>query len=397
MTRALTPSATRRGLLQALGAACITPWPGLLLAGQADPQARRLVFVNLRGGMDGLFTVPAVGDPDFAKVRGPLAQYAEAPLALQGPFAMHPALKASHAMYQAGELAVVHAVGTAYRERSHFDAQQVLECGGTKPYQFRDGWLGRALLANRGKSVALQTAVPLVLRGARDVDTWAPSALPDPSPDLLQRLAGLYGNDETLAQALQKARDLRQGRPEEGMAGRRRDATVALATRAAEFLAQPRGPQVAVLELGGWDSHFNQDLPAGPLADTLRQLDDSLAALKKGLTSATAGDAWQRTVVIVATEFGRAVEPNGSRGTDHGNGSAMLLLGGAVQGQRVLADWPGLGKAQRFEGRDLMPTTDLRAVLKGVLGPHLGLSNAALDKDVFPGSEAVRPLSVLRA
>lgn len=388
---------SRRSLLRGAGALAAAPWTSLVLAGQADAQANRFVFVNLRGGMDGLFTVPAIGDPAFASSRGGLANYSSAPLPLQGPFALHPALARMHAMYGAGELAVVHAVGTTYRDRSHFDAQQVLECGGIRPYQFKDGWLGRALVAGGGKGVALQTAVPLVLRGAKEVDTWAPSALPDPSADLLQRLGSLYAQDEVMSLALKRARDLRAGMGEDTMAGGRHAALVPLATRAAEFLSEPRGPQIAVLELGGWDSHANQDAPAGPLVENLRHLDEALAALKAGLTAPSARDAWRRTVVVVATEFGRAVEINGTRGTDHGNGSAAFVLGGAVQGKQVVADWPGLARANRYEGRDLMPTTDMRSVMKGLLGNHLRISRAALDRDVFPGSEGVRPLNLLRA
>ena len=166
----------------------------------------------------------------------------------------------------------------------------------------------------------------------------------------------------------------------------------ALARRASAFLAQPDGPQAAVLELGGWDTHANQANPNGAFVAALRQLDAGLAALRDGLVAA---DAWQRTVVVVATEFGREVAVNGTLGTDHGTGGAALVLGGAVRGGRVIADWPGLAKADRFEGRDLRTTTDLRALLKGVLGDHLQIARKRLDGDVFPDSAAVRPLALL--
>jgi uncharacterized protein (DUF1501 family) len=166
----------------------------------------------------------------------------------------------------------------------------------------------------------------------------------------------------------------------------------ALARRASAFLAQPDGPQAAVLELGGWDTHANQANPNGAFVAALRQLDAGLAALREGLVAA---DAWKRTVVVVATEFGREVAVNGTLGTDHGTGGAALVLGGAVKGGRVIADWPGLAKADRFEGRDLRTTTDLRALLKGVLGDHLQVARKRLDGDVFPDSAAVRPLALL--
>ena len=163
-----------------------------------------------------------------------------------------------------------------------------------------------------------------------------------------------------------------------------------LARRAGEFLAQPRGPQAAVLEMGGWDTHANQNNVNGALANNLRNLDAGLAALRESL-----GQAWSRTVVVVASEFGREVAINGTQGTDHGTGGVAFVLGGALKHGRVVADWPGLAKRDRFEGRDLRTTTDLRAVLKGVLGDHLRVSAAALERDVFPGSETVKPLHVL--
>jgi uncharacterized protein (DUF1501 family) len=356
------------------------------------------VFVILRGGLDGLSCVPAVGDPEFAPARGPLAQFASAPLPLDSTFALHPNLAQLHAMYGRGELAVVHAVGLPYRDRSHFDAQQVLESGGTRPYEISSGWLGRTLGASGAKGLALNTAVPLVLRGPATVDTWAPSALPDPSADLVARIERMYANDRTLATALERAKALHfdstmAADMAGGMGGGRAGGFVVLAQRAAEFLAQPNGPQVAVLEVSGWDTHANQGNPNGPLANNLRQLDNGLGALREGLQ---AGSTWQRSVVVVATEFGREVAINGTLGTDHGTGGAAFVLGGAVQGGRVLADWPGLAKKNRYDGRDLRITTDLRSVLKGVLVDHLKVAERSLNSDVFPGSDAVKGLALLR-
>lgn len=396
----------RRHLLAgagALGFAAVAA-PTLSFAGSAVADARRLVVVVLRGGMDGLGAVPAIGDTGFASARGPLAQYESAPLALDGTFALHPNLVQTHAMFGQGDALVVHAVGLAYRERSHFDAQQLLESGGTKPYELSTGWLGRALAAGNAKGMALATAVPLVLRGRAEVDTWAPSALPEPSAELVTRLARMYASDPALAMALDRARRLRADGPaladdtaSTGMAGMaggaRGGAFVVLAQRAAEFLGQATGPQAAVLELSGWDTHAGQSNPNGQLAYSLRQLDAGLGALRDGLV---ANGAWPRTVVVVASEFGREVAVNGTLGTDHGTGGAVLVLGGAVRGGRVVADWPGLGRAQRFEGRDLKTTTDIRAVWKGLLGDHLRVATRSLDRDVFPGSESIRPLPLLR-
>ena len=387
----------------ALGAGAFGAVSSLGFAAGSNGSGKRFVFVVLRGGLDGLSAVPAVGDPEFAAARGPLAQFGSAPLALDTTFALHPNLAQLHTMFTGGELVVVHAVGLPYRERSHFDAQQVLESGGVRPYELTTGWLGRAMAPSAAKSLALNTTVPLVLRGPGVVDTWAPSALPDPSADLVARLERMYGNDMALATALQRAKSLHfdGAMPPEmnamngkGMtnAGRGGNFTV-LAQRAAEFLAQPNGPQAAVLELGGFDSHANQGNPNGALSNTLRQLDAGLAALREGLLES---GTWSRTVVVVATEFGREVAVNGTLGTDHGSGGAAFVLGGAVKGGRVLVDWPGLGQRERFEGRDLRITTDLRAVLRGVLADHLQVAGKSLSNDVFPGSEGVKSLALLK-
>ena len=393
----------RRRVLGALGVGALAPLATLSLAAAGASSPNRFVFVILRGGLDGLACVPAVGDPEFAPARGPLAQFASAPLLLDPTFALHPNLAQLHAMYGRGELAVVHAVGLPYRDRSHFDAQQVLESGGVRPYEIGSGWLGRTLAGNGAKGLALNTAVPLVLRGPATVDTWAPSNLPDPSADLVARIERMYANDRTLATALERAKALHfdsmmAADMAGGMGGGRAGGFVTLAQRAAEFLAQPNGPQVAVLEVSGWDTHANQGAPNGPLANNLRQLDSGLGALREGLQGTDgSGGTWARTVVVVATEFGREVAINGTLGTDHGTGGAAFVLGGAVKGGRVLADWPGLAKKNRYDGRDLRITTDLRSVLKGVLADHLKITERSLSTEVFPGSESVKGIALLRA
>jgi uncharacterized protein (DUF1501 family) len=392
----------RQLLLASLAATALSPVSRLSVAAPvSDKNAPRFVFVVLRGGMDGLHVVPAVGDPAFAEARGVLGQFGSAPLPLTSLFALNPLLPQMHEMYGRGEMAVLHAVGLPYRERSHFDAQQLLESGGSKPYELATGWLGRSAAPGSGlRAVALETAVPLVLRGpATDIDTWAPSALPEPSMDLVSRLETMYRNDPVLAQALARARGLREDqKTDAGMAanpasaeGGGRKAFVTLATKAAEFLQ--RGSQIAVMELGGWDSHTNLMAPNGPISSNLRTLDAALAALRDALLP---GDVWQRTVVLVATEFGREVAVNGNAGTDHGAGGAAFLLGGAVKGGRVIADWPGLAKKDRFEGRDLRVTTDLRAVYRSVLGEHLRVARSTVDGIALPGSAALPRLDLLR-
>jgi uncharacterized protein (DUF1501 family) len=397
-------SARREFIGALLSGAALAPWSQLSLAGQARTNEPRLALVVLRGGLDGLTAVPLPRDDQFVAARGPLAQLPAPALPIEGAFALHPALAEMHGLYGRGELLVVHATGLPYRERSHFDAQQLLESGGAKPHELGTGWLGRALAANGRKGMALQTAVPLVLRGPGDIDTWAPSVLPEPSLDLVARVERLYGSDPLLAQALARARALRSdsamadGAPVMGSAGApptgggARGQAVALARRAGEFLSAPDGPQAAVLELGGWDSHANQALPQGALTNNLKLLDAMVASLRDALQ----GPAWSRTVVLVVTEFGREVAVNGTQGTDHGTGGAAFVLGGAVRGGRVIADWPGLAQKDRFEGRDLRITTDLRAVFKSVLHDHLHVARSALDGTVLPGTSALKPLDLLR-
>jgi uncharacterized protein (DUF1501 family) len=394
----------RRFVRQMLSAAALAPAVSLSWAAPADKlNPRRLVLVVLRGGLDGLGAVPAIGDPSFAEARGALAQFAAPPLPLSSLHALHPSLVELHAMHGRGELAVLHATGLPYRERSHFDAQQVLESGGAQPHLLTTGWLARALAATGQRGMALNTAVPLVLRGAGEIDTWAPSVLPEPSMDLVARLERLYAGDAALAQALARARGLRQDAAMGAMAsggmggaGGGRNGAIALARKAAEFITSPGGPQVAVLEMNGWDTHANQAAPQGALANNLRTLDASLAAMREVLAAPSAGDAWGRSVIVVVTEFGREVAINGTMGTDHGSGGAAFVLGGAVRGGRVLGDWPGLAKADRFEGRDLRITTDLRALLRDVLRDHLQVPTAALDREVFPGSAGLPRLNLLR-
>jgi uncharacterized protein (DUF1501 family) len=393
------PESRREFIGALLSGAALAPWTQLSVAGQARPHDARLALVVLRGGLDGLTAVPLPHDETFLAARGPLAHWPAAPLPLQGPFALHPALGEMHALYGRGELLVVHATGLPYRERSHFDAQQLLESGGARPHELTTGWLGRALAAGGRKGMALQTAVPLVLRGPGDIDTWAPSVLPEPSLDLVARVERLYVADPALAQALARARALRNdsAMAEVGATmaspGGGRAQAVALARRAGEFLSAADGPQAAVLELGGWDSHANQAVPQGALTTNLKLLDAMLASLRDALQT---GQAWSRTVVLVVTEFGREVAVNGTQGTDHGTGGVAFALGGAVRGGRVIADWPGLAPKDRFEGRDLRITTDVRALFKSVLHDHLRVARSALDASVLPGTSALQPLDVLR-
>jgi uncharacterized protein (DUF1501 family) len=391
---------TRREVLQALGGlVAVAGLPGLALAA-APGTDRRLVFVFLRGGLDGLSAVPAYGDPDFAGKRGALAiagpGTAGGALELDGMFGLSPFLAEMHKLYAAKALAVLHAVASPYRERSHFDAQNLLENGTAKPFGREAGWLNVALAESAGAGgLALGPNVPLVLRGPAAVSSWSPSVLPAPDPDLLERLAQLYRDDPLLAKpfaAGREAQGLMEGQGRGGMPGGGPQAAVALAKAAGTFLAKPDGPRVATIDFGGWDTHANQVGEFSPLTRNLRLLDRGVATLKGAL-----GPAWQQTAVLIVTEFGRTVSINGSRGTDHGTGGVAFVVGGAVRGGRVIADWPGLSDRALHEGRDLRPTLDLRALFKAALAAQLGLGEAALETKVFPDSRGVKPLPGLFA
>lgn len=384
----------RRRFLVAAGAggfalAC----PGLALARTAGDS--RLVVVILRGALDGLAAVPAVGDPNYRRQRGALA--IDAPgtaggaLALDADFALHPALTGLHGRYQQQELLVFHAAATPYRERSHFDGQDWLEAGAAHA---RDGWLNRSLASlpnavSGERGIALGSTMPLALRGAAPVTTWAPSRMPDADADTLNRIGLLYAEDPLLAQRFSEALAAAEIAGTMGGVGPAFGARAfeQLARAAGRFLAAPEGPRVAVLESGGWDTHANQGASSGALANRFRALDDGLANLQREL-----GSAWDRTAVAIVTEFGRTVHVNGTRGTDHGTATAAILLGGAVNGGKVITDWPGLADRDLYARRDLMPTTDIRSVFKGLLEEHLRVPQATVEQEVFPGSNSAKPL-----
>lgn len=394
------PMLTRRGALLGLGAAISFGRASLAMA--AAPTDRRLVVVILRGALDGLAAVIPYGDPALTSLRGSLLPPAPGQpggmLDLGGMFALHPALPNLHAMYAAGQLLPVHAVAGPVRTRSHFEAQDLMESGAD--HRMTSGWLNRAVgtlpkSPASAEPLSIGIATPLLLRGPAPVGAYAPQSFTQPQPDLYARLVALHAKDTVTGPAI------RQGLAERGftaaqLAGQPsqapanvRYAFATLAGTAGQLLAAPNGPRIAAMELGGWDTHAAQN---NRLNGPLKQLDDGMAALRNSL-----GDAWARTAVLVMTEFGRTVRVNGTNGTDHGTGTVAFILGGAVAGGRVRADWPGLAEGRLLEGRDLQPTMDLRALAKGLLAGHLGLGSAAL-LAAFPGSEAVPPATgLLRA
>ncbi len=364
-----------------LGAATLLGAPKVLFAQAATE--RRFIFIIQRGAADGLNIVIPYAEPAYASQRGALAIDAQTALKLDGTFALHPALPKLRELYGAGEASFLHAVASPYRDRSHFDGQNVLETGGRAPYQLKDGWMNRllGLLPRTGKeAIAFSSAVPMALQGGAEVTTYAPSTLPQANEDLLMRVEQLYARDGQLRALWTSALEAR-GMAGSGMGGggNKQDAA-ALGRIAAGFMARADGPRVAMIETSGWDTHSGQD---ARLAFQLRGLDGLIGALREGM-----GPAWVQTVVVVATEFGRTVAANGTGGTDHGTAAAAMVIGGAVHGGRVLADWPGLAPANLFEGRDLKPTLGLDTLIASACAETFSLDPERTVRTLFP--DAVR-------
>ena len=389
--------------------------------GRTDERKSRFVLIIMRGALDGLAAVAPYGDTDYAGLRGEFAVRAPgeagAALALNGFFGLHPSLGFLQQCYAARELTVFHALASPYRERSHFDGQDVLENGSPRAHALQSGWLNRALACSPRQAqeagVALGQNVPLVMRGPAQVTSWSASRLGAPDEDTLARITDLYAGDTLLSVRLADAlaadaiasgdgagsaaamtpdtapRDMAAaGTPAPVRPAQVNGARYAEVVRAAAgFLRQEAGPKVAMFDTTGWDTHANEGGAQGQLAGRLAALDQGLATLKQEL-----GPVWSDTAVLLVTEFGRTAAINGTRGTDHGTATAALLVGGAVAGGRVIADWPGLSARALYEGRDLAPTLDLRSVLKGVLQEHLLVPPRELERSVFPDSTAARPL-----
>src|SRR6516165_4821171 len=401
---------SRRELLLASGS--LFAWAYLPKLARAEGRDPRFLTIVLRGALDGLATVAPVGDPDWVSLRGDNALTLDSntsALKLDDFFALNPAMPNLHRMFKANEAIVVHAAATSYRERSHFDGQDVLESGVEKPGAIRTGWLNRLLVglapedrvgSNGGRAFAVGPIAPLVVRGPAPVLSWWPRRVLPASDDTILRLLDLYRHTDvnfarviegrTKLSAIAPAGSMEQ-KPVGQIAGpdfaQLRAYFAEAVGTAAKFLAQPDGPRVGALALNGWDTHYNEGIATGWLAQLLGALDAALAAVQENM-----GPAWRETAV---TEFGRTARINGTNGTDHGTATVMLLAGGALKGGRVIADWPGLKAENLLENRDLKPTTDVRAVLKGLLKDHLRADDGALAADVFPGSDDVKPIAGL--
>ncbi|WNC73054.1 DUF1501 domain-containing protein [Thalassotalea psychrophila] len=372
----------RRQFIKTLGASAslvLLQTPALAAVNKLVSKPKKIVWVVLRGAMDSLHTIVPITDKNYHVLRPKLApSIANDLLPLSTDFAFHPALKHMHGLYKSKQLLPIVAVGSGYPRRSHFDGQDYLESG-LSSLDHDTGWLGRALneMTANTKALAVANSVPISMRSSSKVSTWYPSRLKDADENIYEALMNLYQNDEMLSSRLQEGLNTQE------MAGntstKKKGKFVDLAKSCGKLLANNDGVDCAMLEVGGWDTHNNQTVR---LNRQLEGLDQGIAALQAEL-----GEYWQDTVVIVATEFGRTAKENGTGGTDHGTGSAMFIAGGAVQGGKVLGDWPGLAKEQLFNNRDLMPTTSTFSWIGAVLQQHWQLDSKTI-ANVFPDNPA---------
>ena len=412
---------SRRELLKtmAAGAATLTLWPRLAWSDAAGTGAGRplLLVVMLRGGLDGLHAVPPVGDNAWGALRGALpfapGDAALKPLPLDTRFALHPSLAYAAQLYREKSFMPVVAIAPPYQGRSHFEAQDCVENGSARPNGAQDGWMNRCV-ANlpHEEGLAIATAMPLIMRGGANVSTWSPPLPAGVDAGLLQRLDTLYAEDPRLAEAY--ARAVAESHDDADMPAEANASTMvdmaaaksianpkkaqaayggglpAMMAAAGRFMARDDGPPVAFVEDSGWDTHAGE---VAVLQRKLGQLDAGLRNYHEAI-----GARWDRTAIVIVSEFGRTAKVNGTGGTDHGTGGVAFLAGGAIAGGRVAGQWPGLSSQDLNEGRDVHATTDLRALFKAVLADHLRMPQGTLDTRVFPDSGGVRPMTgLLRA
>lgn len=373
------------------GSSLLLQFPKILWA--AIPTDRRLLVIVQRGAMDGLGAVPAIGDPNYIQARGSLAFTDKGILPLNGFFALNSAIPTFQKLYTDQELVILHAAATPYRERSHFEAQDLLENGSTKPHGLNTGWLGRTVdsLGGTVNSLAIGPTIPLLLQGKKIAESWSPSIMTPPDHDFITRVSRMYAADPLLSKTVNSViSDTTNMDASMGGEMARRQQFTSMMQMAANLMLKENGARIASIDIGGWDTHADQGLDAGRLAQALKNLSQGVDAFKQAM-----GAVWAQTAILVITEFGRTVMVNGSNGTDHGTASAAFLLGGNVKGGQIIGDWPGLAKSALYQERDLFPANDLRSLLKAALLDHLSVPLPEIEQRIFPNSDSAKPYSGL--
>ena len=339
---------------------------------------KNLVIIMLRGGMDGLCAIPIKGDKDFEKMRSKINL--DRTLPLTSDFDLHPALETFKNLWDKNESAAVHATNIPYTGRSHFDGQNLMESGGKIPYQEETGWLGRGMkiAGLSGNGLALALPMPLLIRGVPMNNNYFPVGHKLPYPTTLQIIQNAYKeyDEKLLYENLEIVRTRK-------LSNTGSDKAWILATNAGTELSRPDGPRVAVFEVDGFDTHAAQGATNGAHADCLSDYDSIVRSLKSSMTK----DAFDNTLILTLTEFGRTIKQNSSNGTEHGYGSAILMAGGLLKKAQVYTDWPGLKRKELFEGRDLNSTIDARSIYASAMSTVFDVDFKRIQKEVFWGEE----------
>lgn len=362
----------RRQFMQ-LGVASLLAWSSPAVFASTSNKPKKFIWVVLRGALDSLHTVVPRNNSDMAQLRPTLYRsIKDQLLPLNSDFGLHPKLAFMHELYKQGQMSPVVAVGSGYGRRSHFQGQDYLESANEAP---DNGWLARAIEIKKSKALAVANTVPVSLRGSSLASNWYPSSLKSADNDLYEKLLTMYEEDDKLYSSLSKGLEIK-GLLKDVQMHNKSSQFQSLCGSCGKMLNELGDVDIAMLQVGGWDTHNKQ---ATRLDQKLAMLDDGLKTLKESL-----GDSWNDTVVVVATEFGRTAKENGTAGTDHGTGSALFMLGGGLNGGQVLGQWPGLKTEELFRKRDLAPTTQIFDWVSTLLNQHWQLTPTELDK-IFLG------------
>ena len=349
----------------------------------SSPKKKNLIVIMLRGGMDGLCAVPIIGDKNFEKRRKNIL--IENTIKLNSDFALHPKLNGFKECWNENTGAIVHATSIPYTARSHFEGQNLMESGGKVPYQEKTGWVGRAMkLANlKGDGLALSLPMPLLLRGVPKNNNFYPTDGKLPREETLELLKSVYA-DSSEEELLDMMNFIKIRKNEQMMGGgssfdKRNNRNLAM--KAAQMLSDPNGPRVAVFEVNGFDTHAAQGGVDGTHTKCLVEMDTIMQNLK------IAQKAYNNSIILTVTEFGRTIKQNGGNGTEHGYGTAIFLAGGLVKKSQVYTDWPGLKRKELYEGRDLNATIDARSVYASAMSTVFDLDFKRIEKNVFFGDK----------
>ena len=361
---------TRRAFLT--GSITVTMLGSPLFSVFAEKRKKRnLVIISLRGGMDGLSAVPPI-DPTLEKFRPDITVRRTLPLT--SDFSLHPSLKNFHNAWKQGKAAIVHSSNIPYTMRSHFEGQDLMESGGHKPFTEYTGWLGRGMETAGLEGLAIALPMPLILRSKANLDNYFPTKLSTPSPEIMKRVSETYPDNSNLKSTIERV----MMRPYSMLSGRGSRKAYRLAGTAAKALAKPDGPRVAVFDINGFDTHAAQGGSDGEHADKLYNLDKIFGKLRENL-----GTSFDDTLIVTLTEFGRKIEQNGGNGTEHGYGTAVLMMGGLIKKAQVFSDWPGLKRKNMFEGQDLQATIDARSIYCSAMAMAFDTDFEKLQRQVF--------------